>query len=263
MPRPCAITNCVVNDDALMGADLPEWWGARHSERMGNTPSSTVASPPDHQGRLHGHRHPSSSPRPTGQTAWLRRPPRLPARPARRRLERPSARHPPGHHPAGHPPRDPGLSRPAASPPRAAGPSAPACRPATRRRPRRRARLCRGAGLPGGPAGHQGVDTGGGGGRAWRRARHPAAPTGPLPGPAGGADPAAARRGRGCQRTQAAGGRVRARRARLAELGFTEVDDYLRDRFVGRGWSVRRLGAELGVGHGWLDQQLTRLGLRS
>jgi hypothetical protein len=53
------------------------------------------------------------------------------------------------------------------------------------------------------------------------------------------------------------------RQARLAELGFAEVDDYLRDRFVGRGWSVRRLGAELGVGHGWLDQQLTRLGLRT
>jgi hypothetical protein len=52
------------------------------------------------------------------------------------------------------------------------------------------------------------------------------------------------------------------RRARLAELGFTEVDEYLKDRCVGRGWSVRRLCAELGVGHGWLDQQLTRLGLR-
>jgi AraC-like DNA-binding protein len=53
------------------------------------------------------------------------------------------------------------------------------------------------------------------------------------------------------------------RQARLAELGFAEVDEYLRDRHVGRGWSVRRLGAELGVGHGWLDQQLTRLGLRT
>ncbi len=52
------------------------------------------------------------------------------------------------------------------------------------------------------------------------------------------------------------------RQARLAELGFTGVDDYLKDRCVGRGWSVRRLCAELGVGHGWLDQQLARLGLR-
>jgi AraC-like DNA-binding protein len=57
---------------------------------------------------------------------------------------------------------------------------------------------------------------------------------------------------------------VRQRRhARLAELGFAEVDDYLRDRYVRGGWSVRRLGAELGVGHGWLDGQLRRLGIRS
>ena len=52
------------------------------------------------------------------------------------------------------------------------------------------------------------------------------------------------------------------RQARLMELGFAGVDEYLRDRFVRRGWSVRRLSAELGVGHGWLDQQLQRLGLR-
>jgi AraC-like DNA-binding protein len=50
--------------------------------------------------------------------------------------------------------------------------------------------------------------------------------------------------------------------ARLAELGFAELDEYLRDRYVRRGWSVRRLRAELGVSHGWLSQQLTRLGLR-
>jgi hypothetical protein len=51
--------------------------------------------------------------------------------------------------------------------------------------------------------------------------------------------------------------------ARLAELGFVGLEAYLRDRYAGRGWSVRRLCAELGVGHGWLDQQLTRLGLRT
>jgi AraC-like DNA-binding protein len=68
--------------------------------------------------------------------------------------------------------------------------------------------------------------------------------------------------------TAARGPRQQARaaqrhQARLAELGFAGLDDYLRDRFVGRGWPVRRLCAELGVGHGWLDQQLTRLGLRT
>jgi hypothetical protein len=53
------------------------------------------------------------------------------------------------------------------------------------------------------------------------------------------------------------------RQARLRELGFAGIEGYLRDRYVGRGWSVRRLCAELGVGHGWLDQQLARLGLRT
>jgi hypothetical protein len=52
------------------------------------------------------------------------------------------------------------------------------------------------------------------------------------------------------------------RQARLAELGFAGIDGYLWDRSVGRGWSVRRLCAELGAGHGWLDQQLAWLGLR-
>jgi hypothetical protein len=61
------------------------------------------------------------------------------------------------------------------------------------------------------------------------------------------------------QQAQAARQRCR---ARLAELGFTEVDDYLRDRSVGRGWPVRRLCAELGLGHGWVDAQLQRLRLR-
>jgi hypothetical protein len=41
------------------------------------------------------------------------------------------------------------------------------------------------------------------------------------------------------------------RLARLAELGFAELEEYLQDRYVGRGWSVRRLCAELG-GDPWL-----------
>jgi hypothetical protein len=53
------------------------------------------------------------------------------------------------------------------------------------------------------------------------------------------------------------------RQARLAELGFAALEEYLQDRHVGRGWSVRRLCAEPGVGHGWMDEQLTRLGLRT
>ncbi len=39
------------------------------------------------------------------------------------------------------------------------------------------------------------------------------------------------------------------------------LDAYLRDRYVIRGWPVRRLCAELGVGHEWIGKQLHRLGL--
>jgi AraC-like DNA-binding protein len=51
--------------------------------------------------------------------------------------------------------------------------------------------------------------------------------------------------------------------ARLAQLGFAGLEAYLQDRYVGRGWSVRQLCAELGVSQGWLRQQLRRLGLRT
>jgi hypothetical protein len=49
--------------------------------------------------------------------------------------------------------------------------------------------------------------------------------------------------------------------ARLAELGFAGLEEYVQDRYFIRGWSRRRLCAELGVGYGWLDRQLDRLGL--
>ncbi len=52
------------------------------------------------------------------------------------------------------------------------------------------------------------------------------------------------------------------RQARLAELRFAGIEEYLRDRYVQEGWSLRRMGGELRVGHGWLCEQLTRLGLR-
>ncbi len=52
------------------------------------------------------------------------------------------------------------------------------------------------------------------------------------------------------------------RHARLTKLGFATLEQYLQDRYLTRGWPRRRLCAELGVGYVWLDQQLTRLGLR-
>jgi hypothetical protein len=49
------------------------------------------------------------------------------------------------------------------------------------------------------------------------------------------------------------------RQARLAELGFADLEEYLRVWRVGQGWSLRRLLAELQVGSAWLKDQLHRL----
>ncbi len=51
------------------------------------------------------------------------------------------------------------------------------------------------------------------------------------------------------------------RQARLVELGFTDVEEYLRVRRVGQGWSLRRMLTELRVGSAWLKGQLHRLGI--
>jgi hypothetical protein len=49
------------------------------------------------------------------------------------------------------------------------------------------------------------------------------------------------------------------RQARLASLGFADVEEYLRVRRVEQGWSLRRMLAELQVGSAWLKDQMTRL----
>ena len=74
------ITNRVVNADALMGAGLPEWWGARHARRMYNATTSTNAShpDPDPQGRLHGPRQPAATPPRPCSSAGVQRPCQLP-----------------------------------------------------------------------------------------------------------------------------------------------------------------------------------------
>ncbi len=43
------VPDCAGTSDGLMGAFLPERRDSRHAERMGNTPSSPFASPPDPQ----------------------------------------------------------------------------------------------------------------------------------------------------------------------------------------------------------------------
>jgi hypothetical protein len=50
------------------------------------------------------------------------------------------------------------------------------------------------------------------------------------------------------------------RRARLVELGFCELERYLRAR-MGQGWSVKRMRAELRVGIVWLRHEAARLDL--
>jgi transposase len=65
---------------------------------------------------------------------------------------------------------------------------------------------------------------------------------------------AAAQRGRARQAELAA----RRRQARLAELGFDDLAGYLADR-VGRGWSLRRVRAELHVNAAWLRAQVVPL----
>jgi hypothetical protein len=51
------------------------------------------------------------------------------------------------------------------------------------------------------------------------------------------------------------------RRARLTALGFADLAEYLADRYVGKGWSLRRVRAELRVSVAWLRAELVRLGV--
>ncbi len=121
------ITNRVVNADALMGAGLPEWWGARHARRMYNATTSTNAShpDPDPQGRLHGPRQPAATPPRPCSSAGVQRPSQLPAgaRPAagqpRAAGQRAWHHHhsypPPAGHRRRHPVTPPGDRRPHAA----------------------------------------------------------------------------------------------------------------------------------------------------
>ena len=69
---------------------------------------------------------------------------------------------------------------------------------------------------------------------------------------------AALARGRAVQATVWQARRV----ARLAELGFADLEEYLRVRYVAQGWSVRRMRAELRVGRAWLVAEMRRLGIK-
>ncbi len=51
------------------------------------------------------------------------------------------------------------------------------------------------------------------------------------------------------------------RTERLGELGFGNLTGYLQARYVGQGWPIRRIRAELRVGRSWLVRELARLDL--
>jgi len=51
------------------------------------------------------------------------------------------------------------------------------------------------------------------------------------------------------------------RQACLADLGFADMEHYLRVRRVEQGWSLRRMLAELRVGSAWLKDQMNQLHL--
>jgi hypothetical protein len=70
---------------------------------------------------------------------------------------------------------------------------------------------------------------------------------------------AAAAARRGCARQAALA--ARRRQVRVVELGFTDLAGYLADRVGGRGWSQRRVVAELEVGKAWLRREAAGLGL--
>ncbi len=64
---------------------------------------------------------------------------------------------------------------------------------------------------------------------------------------------------RSAQRNRTRGQARRA--ARLAALGFADLQGYLRVRRLQQGWPVRRVRAELRVDPAWLRQQMRELGI--
>jgi hypothetical protein len=70
-------------------------------------------------------------------------------------------------------------------------------------------------------------------------------------------DPTASERGRRVQAVSVAARRA----ARLAELGFADLEAYLWVRRLQQGWPIWRLRAELKVSRAWLTTQLDQLGI--
>ena len=246
-----------------MMAGLPEWWGSRHSERMGNATSGPPAWPPGPQRRLHRHRRPRPPPPAAGHTPGLRRPALLPTGPAGRGLEHPQL--------ATHLDTTKAAIRAAIEDHHIRQPS----RRQQLARQRQRAAQQR--------ATDRAVALGFPSLRAYLKDRlvTRAWTLKQVQGELGVApatlrhllDHHQVRRVTPTRRQRAAATtaigpttQVRAvrqrRQARLDELGFATLEQYVQDRYVTRGWSRRRLCAELDVGYDWLDQQLTRLGLR-
>jgi hypothetical protein len=138
-------------------AGLPEWWGSRHPERMGNTTSSTFAWSPGPQRRLCAHRPPAAPPPRSGHRARLRRPPELPCGALPTADQPRTAGQRAWHHHRGcPPPARPRRPDPTTPPSNLRTPTPPHHRSAAGR-PRGRTRLRVAGGLPGRPCPRAGV----------------------------------------------------------------------------------------------------------
>jgi hypothetical protein len=248
---PCG--DCDHYQDALIRADLPEWWGARHARRMYTATTSTNATHADPKRRLRGPRPPAAPPPPPRPRAGVQRPSQLPAgarpaagqsRAAGQRTPHHHGRPPPARHRRHHPTTPPSDRRPHTPQQHRPAPG----------RSRREAGLRLTAGIPCRPGGDTAMAEHQHRHRAWRASGHGPRPARPASAaqPAGGRPPwRAIQRQRACWAAK--------RQARLAELGFADVEEYLRVRRVGQGWSLRRMLAELQVGSVWLKDQMHRL----
>jgi hypothetical protein len=236
--------------------DLPEWWGARHAKRMYNATSSTNASHPDAQGRLCGPRQRSSPPPAPRACAGVQRPDtyllaraQRQASPAqlaselgttptvvRHLLDQAGITPSPRRVTAAHTRRsstDQHLAARAAELGFASLRAYLADRAMTRRWPTTSI------------ASELGVHPA----TVWDRLDQQGLPR----------QRASVRPHRAIQRQRECW--AAKRQARLAGLGFPDVEDYLRVRRVEQGWSLRRILAELQVGSAWLKDQLHRLGI--
>jgi hypothetical protein len=223
---------------------------------MHSATTSTFALYPDPRGRLHRHRQPAASPGRPRSRAGIRRSCQLPPSTLPAAGQSSAAGQRAWHHPDGRPPAAPaGRPYPVAAP-GDRRPQAPQNHRPAPRGTSHGAGLRHAPGLPGRPGGDPAMAKHQHRQRAWRPPGHRAGPAGPAPAPPPARDHPARRAIQRQTECWAA-----KRQARLAELGFADVEGYLRVRRVEHCWSRRRMLTELRVAPAWLKDQLQRVGI--